>query len=73
MRTKKVDIQVAAGAAHAASRTPRLVKAAEMVAREVVKSIPRPPQPAPRPARAPRSAAEARALFNTLFGEPAKA
>ncbi len=73
MRTKKVAKQVVASAAQAASRAPRLVKAAEMVAREVVKSIPRPPQPARKPVRAPRSATEARALFNTLFGEPVKA
>jgi hypothetical protein len=56
-----------------ANRTPRLVKAAELVAREVVKTIPRAPEPIVRAVRTPRSANEARAIFNTLFGETAKA
>lgn len=52
--------------------TPRLVKAAEIVAREVVRTLPTPKPAAPvvRPTRTPRSATEARALFNALFGDP---
>jgi len=52
---------------------PRLVKAAEHMAREVVRSMPRVAAPAPRPVRVPRGATEARAVFNTLFGGTAKA
>jgi len=70
MKTKKMEHTVATGER---TRAPRLVKAAELVAREVVKTIPRAPEPIVRAVRTPRSANEARQLFNTLFGEPAKA
>lgn len=73
MRSSKKPNAAPESAVPAVSKAPRLVKAAELVAREVVKSIPKVVAPAPRPVRMPRGAADARALFDSLFGETAKA
>jgi hypothetical protein len=55
-----------------AKAAPRLVKAAEIVAREVARALPA-PKPIVRPVvRTPRTSADARAVFNSLFGEPAR-
>jgi hypothetical protein len=72
MRSKKIENVEVTHAARAANG-PRLVKAAEVVARKVVRSSPREARPVVRPLRMPRGATEARAIFDSLFAEQAKA
>jgi hypothetical protein len=50
---------------------PRLVKAADVAAREAAEQIPVVNKPAKPIVRTPRNAMEARDLFNALFGEAA--
>jgi hypothetical protein len=55
-----------------AKAAPRLVKAAEIVAREVARALPAPKAAARPIVRMPRTSADARAVFDALFGEPAR-
>jgi hypothetical protein len=71
MKSKKGSTEVPA----ATVKTPRLVKAAEYVARGVARTLPSQQQrvaPVVRPTPTPRSAAEARKLLDSLFGSPVR-
>jgi hypothetical protein len=50
---------------------PRLVKAADVAAREAAEQVPQVAKVAKPVVRTPRNAMEARDLFNQLFGEAA--
>lgn len=65
---KSNESAAAVNVAAPAKAAPRLVKAAEIVARAMPA-----PKPVVRPVvRTPRTSADARAVFNSLFGEPAR-